>query len=87
MRQLRSDYASIQPAPGETTIEDDEPVFLLRARDTLAPATVRYWATLAESHGADVAMVAAARAWADEMLAWGRERGTHVPDVPKGALA
>mgnify|MGYP001596414901 CR=1 FL=1 len=30
---------------------DDEPVFVLRAQDRLAPALVRAWASLAREHG------------------------------------
>jgi hypothetical protein len=47
----------------------DEVVFVLRAKDPVAPQTLRHWATMAEGvHEAD--KVAEARACADAMDAW-----------------
>jgi hypothetical protein len=87
MKHLRSDWDSIQPAPGETTIEDDEPVFLLRARDVVGADTVHDWAGRAYAAGADPAHCTRVHEWADEMEAWRQEHGGgHVPDVPEGRL-
>jgi hypothetical protein len=43
---------------------DDEPVFVIRAQDSLAPVIVRRWAAHAEGLGVDPAKVAEARVWA-----------------------
>lgn len=92
MRHARSDYDRIQdPAATNplvvahgTPIGQDEPVFIIRARDIVAPETVRAWAVLARDAGADLALVALAERWADEMEEWQMAHGAHVPDVPAG---
>ena len=52
MKHARADYKRFGPDPalkdpalaqGHTPIAEDEPVFLLRAKDPVAAATVRYW--------------------------------------------
>jgi hypothetical protein len=59
---------------------DDEPIFVLRAHDQVAPACVRHWAALAEALRAPADKVAEARALADAMKAWQAEHGCKVPD-------
>ena len=49
---------------------EDEPIFVLRAQDLLAPACVRTWAQLARSHGTPEAKVREAFDLADRMVAW-----------------
>jgi hypothetical protein len=50
---------------------DDEPVFVLRAKDPLAALIVRHWAFVAEEHGVhEPEKLAEARALADRMDAW-----------------
>jgi hypothetical protein len=49
---------------------DDEPIFVLRAQDTLAPALVRRWADEAERAGCAADKVAEARTVADAMERW-----------------
>lgn len=49
---------------------DDEPVFVLRGRDALAPQHVRDWAEHAELRGASAEKVAEARQLADAMEAY-----------------
>ena len=63
-------------------IPDDEPVFLLRARDIASPVTVRYWSNDVQARGGDVVLCDLVRAWADEMEQYGRENGNKVPDTP-----
>ncbi len=46
MIHARPDYNRIQDP--DNLIPDDEPVFLLRAKDRTAPAAVDAWANLAE---------------------------------------
>lgn len=83
MRHARPDYqdriidkANIIPA--------DEPVFLLRATDMLAPNTLRHWANMAWANGADRdGIVQQALDHADAMDAWQADHGKKVPDAPK----
>ena len=49
---------------------DDEPVFILRGQDMLAPDLVELWAEMAEGHRCDPAKVAEARELAAKMRAW-----------------
>ncbi|MGH8639135.1 MAG: hypothetical protein ACREUZ_18525 [Burkholderiales bacterium] len=56
---------------------DDEPIFVLRAQDLLAPATVRHWAEDAEKAGCVAARVREARDLADAMERW---PGRKMPD-------
>jgi len=49
---------------------DNEPIFVLRAQDRLAPALVREWAVQAEERGCPAPKVAEARALADKMENW-----------------
>jgi hypothetical protein len=52
--------------------DDDEPLFILRAQDRLAPTLVRLWASLAILHDCPKALDALALA--DQMDDWGRRR-------------
>jgi hypothetical protein len=49
---------------------EDEPLFVLRGQDKLAPALVEMWASMAELHGAPRRKVAHARALAADMRDW-----------------
>jgi hypothetical protein len=49
---------------------DDEPIFVLRAQDMLAPALVRRWADEAERAGCPAVKVIEARTIADAMERW-----------------
>jgi hypothetical protein len=49
---------------------EDEPIFVLRAQDMLAPAVVRQWANMAKDHGCSQEKVMEAYALADRMEAW-----------------
>jgi hypothetical protein len=49
---------------------DNEPLFVLRAQDMLAPELVREWAVRAAEHECSVAKVNEAFALADKMEAW-----------------
>jgi hypothetical protein len=80
MKHSRPDYDRIQDPAG--LIPGDEPVFLLRGQDFAAPATVRYWADIAASHGAAPEMVAAAREQANRMYVWDKKK---TPDLPEAA--
>ena len=51
-------------------IPEDEPVFILRGQDRLAPALVRRWAFELESKGGDPGMVSQALKHAKLMEKW-----------------
>jgi len=59
---------------------DDEPVFILRAHDETAPATIRYWAQKARVAGSPLEKVHKALDLADEMVAWQNIHGSKFPD-------
>jgi hypothetical protein len=69
------------PLPeSEGGIPEDEPVFLLRAKDKTAWMVVAFWAAGAELAGADQRMVQAAIEQADRMRFWPNQQ---VPDMPE----
>lgn len=59
---------------------DDEPIFVLRARDELAPQLVLEWASVAYAAGTPRVKVMDARKVAAAMLEWSRINGCKVPD-------
>jgi hypothetical protein len=59
----------------------DEPVFILRARDVLAPRVVVHWAHLAEQAGSPKEKVHAALVMAKQMADW-QARNEHQVKVP-----
>ena len=79
MLHAREDYNRIQDPDGK--IADDEPVFLLRAKDKFAPHVVREWARLVRLSG-DTALAGHVYGWAREMETWQAENGCKTPDSP-----
>lgn len=61
-------------------VAEDEPVFVLRAKDMVAPATVMRWAALAETAGVSREKVVEARDLAMQMVLWQEKNGSKVPD-------
>ena len=59
---------------------DDEPLFVLRAKDRTAPATVRDWAQRAKNIGAPAEKVSEAMECARLMEAWQQANGCKTPD-------
>lgn len=66
---------------------DDEPVFILRAQDKVAPFVVEYWAQCVANLASDEPLSDATKAklkraneLVDEMRAWQRHYGAKVPD-------
>ena len=53
-----------------TKCEQDEPIFILRAQDVLAPKAVLQWAHLAELHGVNEAKVCGAIEMVHAMDLW-----------------
>ncbi len=68
MKHARTDYNRIVDT--ENKIPEDEPVFLLRAQDVSAAATVRHWADLNDAGGGDPVLSELARNQAVAMDAW-----------------
>ncbi len=81
MRHARPDYNRMQDPEGK--IGEDEPVFILRAQDELAPATIDHWSNLLEAHDGDPRAVKLARDWAQEMRHWQISHKTKLPDLPQ----
>jgi len=71
MKHAREDYNRIQDPANK--IAEDEPVFLLRAQDRAAPATVRAWANVHMMNGGDPLLAIMANRHADLMEKWQRE--------------
>jgi hypothetical protein len=83
MKHARDDYNRIQDPL--KLIADNEPVFLLRAKDKCAPQIVEAWAALAEANGASKEMVKSARDHAILMRRWQIQNGNKTPDMPPNA--
>ena len=82
MKHARADYQRIQDPEGK--IPEDEPVFLLRGQDMMAPRTVRFWARavrefLRAPH-APIAVLAEEQAAAMER--WQAEHHAKLPNLP-----
>lgn len=78
MKHARPDYDRIQDPEG--LIPDDEPVFLLRAQDMLAPDLVAAWARQAARSGVSYEMCQMALQHADRMRDWPKKK---TPDLPE----
>ena len=79
MIHARDDYNRIQDPAGK--ISDDEPVFLIRAKDRVSAPTVRAWAELNCAHGGDPALTQAAYDHADQMEEWQAKNGSKLADL------
>lgn len=60
--------------------DKDEPIFILRAQDRLAPELIRSWASRASIHGCSSEKVQEARDLAAKMQEWGKAHGSKFPD-------
>lgn len=61
-------------------VAPDEPIFVLRAQDQLAPLVLGYWIEMAKADGTPQEKLDEAEKCQDAMILWGREHGTKVPD-------
>ena len=95
MIHARSDYDRIQdPAIGDpsllstgsTPIAEDEPVFLVRARDIAFCDTLTAWIQSHINHGGDAAMVTAVASHLGSAIAWRQRNAVKVADAPESAL-
>ena len=78
MIHARSDYNRIQDPEG--LIGEDGPVFLLRGKDMLAPATLDFWASLVES--VDKGLADSVRNFANHVREWQLLNTFKFPDTP-----
>lgn len=84
MKHARKDYNCIQDPSGN--IAEDEPVFLLRAKDQIAPSALRFWADEVERLG-DKKLADHVRAHAGKMNEWQAKNGWQVPDTPADQMS
>lgn len=91
MIHARPDYNRIQDpavedrsllAPGCEPIGADEPVFILRAKDISAPATLSQWAFIHQRNGGSSEMASLAVQHAARMEEWQRTHGAKVATMP-----
>lgn len=68
MIHAREDYNRIQDSTGK--IAEDEPVFLIRAKDRVSAPALRAWAELNNVAGGDPELSRLTYAHADAMEAW-----------------
>lgn len=83
----RSDYNCIQDMTCGTSIKDNEPVFILRAQDKLAPETLMFWAAKLKESGGDIHTANNIIKWAEKMRIWQLQNGAKVPDTPPDCLS
>ena len=80
MKHAREDYQTIQEGCSPRIIPDDEPVFLLRAKDKTAAEVVRYWVTLqSENPNADPEIMRLADQQANKMDEWPEKQWADLP--------
>lgn len=80
MKFSRSDYNN-RIIDKDGKIPKDEPVFLLRARDSLAPKMLLTWALELRLSGGDPDMALEAENHAQDMIEWQKIHGCKTPDM------
>jgi hypothetical protein len=79
MKHARADYDRFQDPAG--LIPADEPVFLIRGQDIIAPEVLRLYAERARALGqSEIARLTEDQA--DRMIRWQDARASKVPDLP-----
>jgi hypothetical protein len=68
------------PGSAWNRTEDNEPVFILVARDKIAAATVEAWVAFARTHGVNQRKLSEALEVAGAMEAWQASHGSKLPD-------
>lgn len=81
MKHAREDYNRIQDPAG--LIPEDEPVFLIRAQDMIAPFIVQLWAVKNKMSGGDPELTKLALEHAEKMEQWQKEHGSKPADLEK----
>ena len=80
MKHARQDYDRIQDPAG--LIPENEPVFLLRGQDRLAPDLLRQWAHRLLENGGSGVMAEMVMKQANAMLDWQDKNKKKLPDLP-----
>ena len=80
MKHARKDYDRIQDS--DELIPDNEPVFLLRGQDVLAPELLRQWAVKLLLRGGSGIMAEMVINHAKEMEEWQENHKRKLPDLP-----
>lgn len=83
MLHARQDYQRIQDP--ENKIPEDEPVFLLRAKDELAPGILVKWSEELIARGGDRKMAQMVTQHSVKMVEWQSKHGCKLPDLPESA--
>jgi len=81
MIHAREDYNRIQDP--DNKIPEDEPVFLLRGQDPIAPTLLLDWSNRVRAIGGDPHIADLARLQARRMIEWQKENGFKIPDLPR----
>jgi len=81
MKHAREDYNRIQDPAG--LIPDDEPVFLLRGQDMIAPRLLLKWATQLRLLRGDPYMAEIVEKHAQAMIEWQDTHKSKLPDLRK----
>ena len=80
MKHARPDYDRFQDPISK--IPDDEPVMLFRGQDIFVPATLEFYADLAEKGGAKPELVSLVRNHVEKMIKWQTDQGiAKIPDL------
>jgi len=66
--------------PSYDKAELDEPIFVLRAQDTLAPSVVEFWVQVAKARGVPPHKIEDAWLCAVRMRRWQKAHGSKMPD-------
>jgi hypothetical protein len=80
MLHARKDYNHIQDPSGK--IPADEPVFILRGQDQLAPELLLRWAAKLRLRGGQPEMARLVEDHAQAMIQWQNNRKSKLPDMP-----
>ncbi|GAH09623.1 unnamed protein product [marine sediment metagenome] len=80
MKHERKDYNRFQDPQG--LIPEDEPVFLLRGQDVLAPDLLMLWAQRLRNRGGSSYMAVVVEKHAEKMVAWQENIKQKLPDLP-----
>lgn len=81
MKHAREDYDRIQDPAG--LIPANEPVFLLRGQDILAPVLLDIWADNLSDHDGDPHMIEIVREHAKSMRSWQDNVKRKIPDLSR----
>ena len=79
MKHAREDYNRFQDPANK--IAEDEPVFLVRAKDINMIPTLNAWITSAEGYGVDKNMVQKVIDFKQDVIDWQKKNGCKVPDL------